>query len=313
VIVPDTGAGYGGKHAGDAAIEAARLAKAVGKPIKVVWTRQEEFTWAYFRPAGLIEISSGVDKDGHLTALEIHNYNSGMAGIETKYDVPNRHSEFQPADTPLRQGAYRALSSTANHFARESHMDELAFELGIEPLEFRLRNLSDERMRGVLAAAAETFGWGKNTPAPNHGYGIACGFEKNSYVAACAEVHVNPANGQPRVLRVVEAYDCGAIINPANVRIQVEGAIVQGLGALFESVKFANGRILNPNFNGYRVPRFGDMPMIETVLVNRPEIPSAGAGETPIIAIAPAVGNAIFQATGVRLRSLPLAPRGVPR
>lgn len=313
VIVPDTGAGYGGKHLGDAAIEAARLAKAVGKPVKVIWTRQEEFTWAYFRPAGLIEISSGVDKDGRLTALEIHNYNSGTAGLETLYTVPNRHSEFHPADTPLRQGAYRALSSTANHFARESHIDGLAHELGIDPLEFRLRNLTDPRMVAVLKAAAEAFGWDKASPAPNHGYGIAGGFEKNSYVAACAEVYVNPANGQPKVLRVVEAYDCGAILNPDNVRIQVEGAIVQGLGALFESIKFANGRILNPSFAGYRVPRFGDMPVIETLLIDRKEIPSAGAGETPIIAIAPAAGNAIFQATGVRLRSLPLAPSGVRR
>lgn len=311
VIVPDTGAGYGGKHAGDAAIEAARLAKAVGKPVKVVWTRQEEFTWAYFRPAGLIEIRSGVDKEGHLLALEMHNYNSGASGIETLYDVPHKHFEFHPADTPLRQGAYRALSSTANHFARESHLDELAHALGIDPLEMRLRNLSDARLRAALEAAAERFGWGQTTPAPDHGYGIAAGFEKNAYVAACVEVYVNPANGQPKVVRVVEAFDCGVILNPENTRMQIEGAIVQALGALFESVKFANGRILNPNFTGYRVPRFSDMPVIETVLIDRKEVASAGAGETPIIATAPAVGSAIFQATGVRLRSLPLAPSGV--
>jgi isoquinoline 1-oxidoreductase len=112
----------------------------------------------------------------------------------------------------------------------------------------------------------------------------------------------------------VEAFDCGAILNPDNIRMQIEGAIVQGLGgALFESVKFANGRVLNSNFAGYRVPRFGDMPVIETILIDRKDAPSAGGGETPIIAIAPAIGNAIFQATGVRLRSLPLAPHGVPR
>ena len=169
-------------------------------------------------------------------------------------------------------------------------------------------------MRAVVAAAAEAFGWGKKTPAPNHGYGIAGGFEKRSYVAACVEVYVNPANGQPKVLRVVEAFDCGAILNPDNLRMQIEGAVVQGLGgALFESIKFANGRILNPSFAGYRVPRFGDMPVIETVLLDRKDLPSVGAGETPIIAIAPAIGNAIFQATGVRLRALPLAPHGVQK
>jgi isoquinoline 1-oxidoreductase len=313
VIVPDTGAGYGGKHAGDAAIEAARLAKAVGRPVKIVWTRPEEFTWAYFRPAGLIEITSGVDQAGRLTALEMHNYNSGSAGLETLYTVPNKHSEFHPADTPLRQGAYRALSSTANHFARESHMDELAHELGIDPLEMRLRNLEVPRLRAVLEAAATHFGWGKRPPAAHHGYGLACGFEKNSYVAACVEVYVNPANRQPKVLRVVQAYDCGAILNPDNERMQVEGAILQGLGgALFESIKFANGRILNPNFTSYRVPRFSDLPVIEVLLLDRKDQPSAGGSETPIIAIAPAIGNAIFQATGVRLRALPLAPRGVP-
>lgn len=261
---------------------------------------------------GLIEIRSGVDAEGHLTALEIHNYNSGGNGLESLYTAPNRHSEFHPTEMPLRQGAYRALSSTANHFARESHMDELAHDLRIDPLEFRLRNIENARLRAVLEAAAANFGWGKHTPEAHHGYGIAAGTEKNSYVAACVEVYVNPANGQPKILRVVEAFECGAIINPENTRAQVEGAIMQGIGGtLFESVKFANGRILNPNFAGYRVPRFSDMPVIETVLLNRPDLPSVGAGETPIIAIAPATGNAIFQATGVRLRSMPLAPRGI--
>ncbi len=169
-------------------------------------------------------------------------------------------------------------------------------------------------MVAVLTAAAQRFGWGERASQPHHGVGLAGGFEKGSYVAACVEVYVNPANRQPKVLRVVEAFDCGALLNPDNVRSQIEGAVIQGLGgALFESVKFANGRILNPDFAGYRVPRFGDLPAIETILLDRKEIASAGAGETPIIAIAPAAGNAIFQATGVRLRSLPLAPHGVPR
>lgn len=307
VIVPDTGSGYGGKHTGQAAIEAARLAKAVGKPVKVNWTRQEEFMWAYLRPAGLIEISGGVDSEGHFTALELHNYNSGAAGIEALYEIPNRHIHYQPCDSPLPQGSYRSLAAPANHFARESLVDELAHRLGIDPLEMRLRNLKDERMIAVLTAAAEAFGWGKSTPAEHHGFGIAGGFDKNSYIATCAEVYVNPADKQIRVIRVVAAYDCGALINPENVRNQVDGAIVQGIGgALFESIKFANGRILNPNFSGYRVPRFGDIPPIETILLDRKDLPSAGAGETPIVAIAPAIGNAIFAATGVRVRSLPM-------
>ncbi|MCW5841760.1 MAG: molybdopterin-dependent oxidoreductase [Caldilinea sp.] len=312
VIVPETGAGYGGKHAGDAAIEAARLARAVGRPVKIVWTRQEEFTWAYFRPAGLIELASAVDEAGYLTVLEMTNYNSGAAGIESRYAIPNQRITFLPADPPLRQGAYRALATTANHFARESHIDGWAYRLGEDPLAFRLRHIDDPRLRAVFEAAALHFGWDSRSAAANHGFGIAGGSDKGSYVAACVEVAVDPASGVLTVLHVVEAFECGAIINPDNVRAQVEGAIIQGLGgALYESVRFANGRILNPGFDGYRVPRFLDLPRIETVLLDRRDLPSVGAGETPILAIAPAIANAVFHATGRRLRAMPLAPDGM--
>ena len=311
VIVPETGAGYGGKHAGDAAIEAARLARAVGRPVKIVWTRQEEFTWAYFRPAGLIELASAVDESGRLTTLEMTNYSSGAAGIETLYAIPNQRITFLPADPPLRQGAYRALATTANHFARESHIDGWAHRLGEDPLAFRLRHIDDPRLRAVFEAAALHFGWDSRTAAANHGFGIAGGSDKGSYVAACVEVAVDPADGTLTVLRVVEAFECGAIINPDNVRAQVEGAIIQGLGgALYESVRFANGRILNPGFDGYRVPRFLDLPRIETLLLDRRDLPSVGAGETPIVAIAPAIANAVFHATGRRVRAMPMAPNG---
>ena len=162
-------------------------------------------------------------------------------------------------------------------------------------------------MIAVLQRAAEAFGWGNAKAAEHHGFGIAAGFDKNSYIATCAEVYVDPSDQQIRVVRVVAAYDCGALINPENVRNQVEGAIVQGIGgALFESIQFANGRILNPNFADYRVPRFGDIPPIETILIDRKDIPSAGAGETPIVAIAPAIGNAVFAATGIRVRGMPM-------
>ena len=161
VIVPDMGSGYGGKHNNDAAIEAARLAKAAGKPVKIVWTREEEFTWAYFRPAGVIEVNAGMKKDGTLTAWEFHNYNSGASAIRTPYAVPNVKTEFHASDSPLKQGSYRALASTANCFARESVMDELAHAVEIDPLEFRLKNLKEPRLRAVLEAAAKKFGWGK--------------------------------------------------------------------------------------------------------------------------------------------------------
>jgi len=318
VIVPDTGSGYGGKHTGECAIEAARLARAAGKPVKLVWTRAEEFTWAYFRPAGVIDVKSGVKADGTITAWEFHNYNSGSAGIQIKYDIPNTDIQFHQSNSPLRQGSYRGLAATANHFARECHIDELASAVKLNPLEFRLKNIKDERMRAVLDAATKAFGWGKTKAANGRGFGLSCGFEKGSYVATCAEIAIEPDtknrnNSQVRIVRVVEAFECGAVVNPLHLQNQIEGAIVQAVGgALFEAIQFENGKIVNGRFADYRLPRFGDTPLVEVVLVNRKDLPSEGAGETPIVGLAPAVANAIFDATGVRLKSLPLAPHGIP-
>ncbi len=312
VIVPDTGSGYGGKHTVEAATEAARLAKAAGKPVKLVWTREEEFTWAYFRPAGVIEVAAGVRKDGTLTAWVFHNYNSGASGLRPLYEIPHRRTVFHSARAPLRQGSYRALAATANHFARESHIDALAHAVGLDPLEFRLKNLKDARLRAVLEAAAGQFGWGRAKAAPDHGFGIAGGFEKGSYVATCAEVALDRSAGKVRTVRLVTAFECGTVLNPDHLKNQVEGAVVMGLGgALFEAIRFEGGKILNAGFNRYRVPRFSDVPVLETVLLDRKDLPSAGAGETPIVAVAPAIGNAIFHAAGVRLRSLPMTPNGL--
>lgn len=307
VIQPDTGSGYGGKHTGEAGVEAARLAKDAGRPVKVVWTREEEFTWAYFRPAGVIDVKAGVKKDGVLASWEFHNYNSGGSGIETPYEVQHKKIQFHRMESPLRQGSYRGLAATANVFARESVMDDLAAELKMDPLAFRLKNLKHERMKGVLEAAAAKFGWATKKPVANHGFGIACGDEKGSYVATCAEVSIDPSDNSPKVLRVVAAFECGAIINPEHLKNQIQGAVIQGLGgALFERIDFKDGKILNPSFSKYRVPRFGDTPQLEVVMLNRKDIPSVGAGETPILGIAPAIRNAIANATGKRLYTLPL-------
>lgn len=309
IIVPDTGSAYGGKHTGDAAVEAARLAKGANRPVKLVWSREEEFTWAYFRPAGLIEVKSAVDANGKLTAWEFHNYHSGSSGIETPYDVSNQLVQYHSVPLVLRCGSYRGLAATANHFVRETHMDELASAANLDPLEFRLRNLSDARLRAVLEAAAKTFGWPQKKSKKGQGFGIAAGNEKGSYVATCAEVISDAKATRLQLVRLVIAFECGAIVNPNGLRNQVVGAAIQGLGgALFESIEFENGRIKNPHFATYRVPRFRDLPQIEAVLLDRKDIPSAGAGETPIMAVAPAVGNAIFDATGIRRRAMPLAP-----
>jgi len=311
VLVPDTGSAYGGKHTGDAAVEAARLAKAAGKPVKVVWTREEEFTWAYFRPAGVIDVNSGVRRDGTITVWQFDNYNSGPAAIRTPYNIAQQKITFHSADAPLRQGSYRGLAGPANHFAREVHMDELAQIVGMEPLEFRLKNATDPRLRAVLEAAAQKFGWGRRKAGSKLGFGIAGGTEKGSYVATCVEVETGD-NGDVHVSRVAEAFECGAIVNPAGLKNQIVGAIIMGLGgALFEAVRFDDGRILNPYLADYRVPRFSDMPQIEVEMLDRKDLAPAGAGETPIMTLAPAISNAIFRATGVRLRALPLVPRGL--
>jgi isoquinoline 1-oxidoreductase len=308
VLMPDTGAAYGGKHTGECAVEAARLAKGAGQPVKLIWTRQEEFTWAYFRPAGVIDVTSGVTKDGALTAWEFHNYLSGPSGLETPYEVPNSRVQYHSVKSPLREGSYRGLAATANHFARESHMDELAAATGLDPLAFRMKNLQNPRIRAVLEAATDRFGWSKNKSTATRGYGLACGTEKGGYIACCAEISIAPGK-QVRIERVVEAWECGAIVNPEHLKNQVEGAIVMGIGgALFEKIDFGDGKILNDRLSKYRVPRFSDVPQIEIILIDRKDIPSAGAGETPIVGIAPAVANAIFNATGVRVRSMPILP-----
>jgi nicotinate dehydrogenase subunit B len=309
VITPDTGGGFGGKHAAGVAIEAARLARAVGRPVKVRWTRPEEFTEGHLRPAAVIDVRSGADGEA-ITAWEMRNTNSGMFGLVGPYTVPSQRLDFQPAGSPLRQGSYRALAATANHFARESHMDELAAAMGLDPLDLRLKHLADERLADVLRAAADRIGWAEARGA-GRGVGIACGVEKGARVATSVDVRV----GEDRRLvieRVVTAFDCGAIVNPDGLTNQVEGAVVMGLGAaLFEAIRFEAGVIGNASFADYRVPRIDDVPPVEVILLDRPEISPAGAGETPILAIAPAIANAIFAATGVRLRSIPLVPDGV--
>jgi isoquinoline 1-oxidoreductase len=309
MIVPDMGGGFGGKHTGEAAEEAARLAKAAGRPVAVHWTRAEEFTWAYFRPAAVIECKGGLDNKGSLIAWDFTNINAGGAAIDTPYNIPNTRILSAGSDSPLRQGSYRCLAATGNNFARESFMDELAVAAGADPLVFRLAHLENPRIRTVLETVAKHFDWParRKKVTPEIGVGLACGTEKNSVVAACVEVHIDRKRGEIKVTEICEAFECGPIQNPANMLSQVQGCIVMGLGgALREEMEFEDGKILNASFAGYLVPRFKDVPKIDVHLINKTDIPSAGGGETPIIAIAPAIGNAVFAATGIRLRSIPM-------
>ncbi|MGA2030733.1 MAG: molybdopterin cofactor-binding domain-containing protein [Thermoguttaceae bacterium] len=316
VIVPDTGGGFGGKHSGEAAVEAARLARAAGRPVCLRWSREEEFTWAYFRPAALIEIRAGLDAAGALVAWDFINVNAGGSGIESPYAIARNKSRSLRADAPLRQGSYRALAATASHFARESFMDELAHAAGADPLAFRLAHLKNDRLRAVLEKAAKEFAWAerRRQPAANLGVGLACGTEKGSYVATCAEVEVDRNSGAIRVRRVCQAFECGAVLNPGNLVAQNQGCVMMGLGgALMEEIRFHDGTILNPHFATYPVPRFKDLPHIDVHLVQRADLAPLGAGETPIVGIAPAVANAVFHATGVRIRSMPIHARALKK
>jgi CO/xanthine dehydrogenase Mo-binding subunit len=309
VVIPDFGAGFGGKHTAECAVEAARLAQGAGKAVSLRWTREEEFTWAYFRPAAAIEAEASLDDGGRIATWHFINVNSGPNAVDTPYAIERAHCRFVRSKPPLRHGSYRALAATANNFAREVFMDELAVLAGTDPLDFRLAHLENDRLKAVLVKAAEAFNWRKSVKLMDAtlGVGLACGTEKGSCVAACVEIEIDRSQKTIKVRRVCQAFECGAILNPENLRFQIQGAILMGLGAaLREEIQFADGRILNASFGKYRVPRFDDVPDLDVQLVDRPDLSSAGAGETPIIAIAPAIANAVFHATGQSVRALPI-------
>jgi isoquinoline 1-oxidoreductase len=307
IIVSDTGSGYGAKHNSECELEAARLARGAREPVRLAWSRHEEFTQAYCRPAALMEVRSGVRGDGKIVAWEFHNYNGGAASLAAPYQIPNRYAAYHASESPLRQGSYRSLAAVGNTFARESHIDEIAAALNLDPLDMRLRNIENERLKAVLTRAAERFSWGKHRSGNGTGYGLACNIEKGGHLALFTEIEVDGST--VRLKRMVAAFDAGAIINPDILSNQVEGAIIQGIGgALFEQLEFDKTRILNGRLSAYRVPRFTDVPEIEVILVDRRDIPSAGAGESPITTTAPSIGSALFAATGKRIRELPMLP-----
>lgn len=309
VIVPDFGGGFGGKHTGECAVEAARLAQAARRPVHLRWTREEEFTWAYFRPAAAIDAEASLDEKGNLTTWHFINVNAGGSAIETPYRVPKARSQAVNSAPPLRHGSYRALAATANTFARECFMDELAALARQDPFAFRLAHLEQGRLRDVLEAAAKHFDWAKRrqNKAPNTGIGLACGTEKGSFVAACAAVEIHTEKSAIIVREICMTYECGAIMNPTNLMSQVQGGLIMGLGpALREAMHFEKGRILNASFGEYAVPRLADVPKLDIHLLNRQDLPSVGAGETPIIAVAPAIANAVSHATLQRIREMPI-------
>jgi nicotinate dehydrogenase subunit B len=305
IIALDSGGAFGGKQRGESEVEAARLARLAGAPVRVAWTREEEFTCSYTRPAGLLEIDSGVDAAGRLTAMRFANYNSGAAGITPPYEIPNHWVGFYRTRSDVRQGSYRSLAAVANAFARESHMDEWAADLQLDPLEFRLRHITDTRLREVIERTASRFRWVKTGGGRGRGVGMSCNIEKDARLALFVEVEVDAA--EVRVLRMVATGDFGAALNPDNLLNQMTGALIQGLGgALWERVTFGPTSQETRRLSHYRVPRFSDLPEMDVKLIDRRTVDPAGAGESPITLTAPAIASAIFAATGQRRRSLPL-------
>jgi nicotinate dehydrogenase subunit B len=305
IIAMDSGGAFGGKQRGECEVEAARLSRLAGAPVRVAWTREEEFTCSYTRPAGLLEIESAVDANGRLTAMRFANYNSGAAGITPPYEIPNHWIGFYRTRSEVRQGSYRSLAAVANAFARESHMDEWAADLGVDPVKFRLRHITDTRLREVVERTASRFGWGKTRAASGRGFGMSCNIEKDARLALFVETAVDGSD--VRVVRMTATGDFGAALNPDGLRNQMTGALIQGMGgALWERVSFDGASQRTRRLSQYRVPRFSDVPEMDVQIVDRRDVAPAGAGESPITLVSPAVAAAVFAATGQRRRTLPL-------
>jgi nicotinate dehydrogenase subunit B len=319
VVTPYVGGGFGGKTAGPQADEAGRLAKLTGRPVQVAFTRAEEFFYDSFDPACVVKIASALEEDGKISVWDYDVYFAGDRGAELFYEVPHARTRvfggWRGAGMDAHRfavGPWRAPGANMNVFPRESHVDVMAAAAGLDPVEFRLRNMGDERMRRVLQEAARAFGW-KAAAAPSHrGFGIACGIDAGSYAVLAVQVAVDRTSGKIRVERVVCAQDMGVIVNPEGATMQVEGCITMGLGyVLSEEVRFRGGELRDENFDTYSVPRLSWLPRIETVLVKNDAVPPQGGGEPAIVPMGAAIANAVFDATGARLYRLPLTPERV--
>jgi nicotinate dehydrogenase subunit B len=319
VITPFVGGGFGGKSSGGQSLEAARLSKITGKPVQVCWSREEEFFYDTFRPAAVVKIKSGMTREGKAVLWDYAVYYAGSRGAELFYDIPNHRTSAIGGGFggganphPFATGAWRAPGNNTNSFARESQIDVMAAKAKMDPVEFRLKNLKNERAIRTLKAAAEKFGW-KPAPAPSgRGLGVAVGIDSDTFVAEIAEVQVDKRTGRVQVKRVVCAQDMGLVINPEGATIQVEGCITMGLGyTLTEDIHFRSGMILDRNFDTYELPRFSSLPKIETVLLDLKNEPAHGGGEPAIIVVGAVVANAIHDATGARLLQLPMTPERV--
>ena len=309
------GGGFGGKSKNKQAVEAAKLAKITKKPVQVAWSRKEEFFYDSYRPAAVVDIKAGIDKEGKIAFWDYGTYFAGSRGSDIWYNIPNHKvvsysgNRNGPAVHPFATGSWRAPGNNTNSFARESQINILAEKAGMDPLEFRLKNLTDTRMIRVLKACAEKFGWQSGKTPSGKGYGIACGTDAGTYVAEMAEVEVDKSTGEVKVKRVVCAQDMGLVINPQGANLQIEGCIIMGLGyCLKEDIEFEGGDIKNKSFGKYELPKFSWVPKIETVLIDAQDEPAQGGGEPAIVIMGGLMANAIYDAIGVRMYQLPMSP-----
>lgn len=314
VVTPFVGGGFGGKKSGQQISEAARLSKITGRPVQLAWTRKEEFFYDAFRPAAVILLESGLDAAGRITFWDCDVLYAGSRSSEPIYRIPHFRVRMRNSGRahPFSTGAWRGPGSNTNVFAMESHTDELAVAAGLDPLEFRRRNLTDDRMIRVLNAAADQFGQRFLKGPSGKGYGIACTNYLNSYVATMAHVSVEASTGEVKVERMVCAQDMGEIINPQGARLQIEGGITMGISAaLHEEIEFSGGQIYTENFDSYRITRFSEAPPIEAVLIDNPDLAPQGCGEPAITTVGAALANAIYDAVGARMYTLPMTPERI--
>jgi isoquinoline 1-oxidoreductase beta subunit len=332
------GCGLGRRTAPDFVAEAVAASKAAGKPVKVVWTREEDIKYDFFRAATVQRIQAALDNAGLVTGwshkvscTSILKWSNpaaikngvdlyGLWGLvtsvvpavysDTAYDIPNFYIEQYLSDLPIPAGPFRSVQNGPNAFIMECFMDELAHATGKDPVQFRMQFLKNNmRARRALETVAEKAGWGK--PAPSGiGRGIAQHTCFGTYTAQVADVSVDK-DGKIKVHRVVAAIDCGPVVNPGPLVEQIEGGIVLALStALKEQVRFANGGVKSANFDDYKVIKMSEVPEIEVHIIKSTE-KIGGIGELGVPALAPAVANAVFAATGARVRRLPLIPSTV--
>ena len=318
-ITPYVGGGFGGKNRNLQVAEAARLSRLTGKPVQVALSREEEFFLDTFQPAAVVKIRSGLDAAGAIVFWDYEVFFAGERSSQVYYDVPHFRVVYRGGWSgssgsahPFDVGAWRGPGSNTNIFARESHIDVMASGAGLDPLEFRLKNLKNERMIRILRAVAERFGWAPARAPSGRGMGIACLDYLGTYVAHMAEVEVDKTTGEVRVKRIVCAQDMGGIINPQGARAQIEGGVTMGLGyALKEEIHFQGRKITDLNYDTYEVPRFSWLPKIETILIDNPDLAPQGGGEPAITGTGAVLANAVFDATGARFNRLPMTPARV--